>query len=78
MQNLLLFLFGNNYLSLADYQDFCQKIVVWQQKKLPITASDLIKINIKPHLIKQTLQTLARIWIKHNFMLSKEDLLHRL
>jgi len=78
MQNLLLFLFGNNYLSLADYQDFCQKIVVWQQKKLPVTASDLIKIDIKPHLIKKTLQTLAKIWIKHNFMLNKEDLLHHL
>ena len=78
MQNLLLFLFGNNYLSLADYQNFCQKITVWQQKKLPVTASDLIKINIKPHLIKQNLQTLAKIWIKHNFMLSKKDLLHHL
>jgi hypothetical protein len=58
LQKLLLFLWAENILSDADYENFLAKSKVWQQKTLPISVEDLINIGVSKQHLSQSLQQL--------------------
>jgi hypothetical protein len=75
LQKLLLFLWAENILSDADYENFLAKSKVWQQKTLPISVEDLINIGVSKQHLSQSLQQLKKIWAEQNLLLNKEQLL---
>jgi len=75
LQKLLLFLWGENILSDADYQKFLAESKVWQQKTLPINVNDLINIGVQKQHLRQSLQQLKKIWAEQNLLLNKKQLL---
>jgi poly(A) polymerase len=75
LQKLLLFLWAENILSDADYENFLAKSKVWQQKTLPISIEDLINIGVSKQHLSQSLQQLKKIWAEQNLLLNKEQLL---